>query len=64
MPWSAPFDNPIDLRGGGRLRTLQEAADFIMKLHEAEQQEPRWQTVTGMRPPPRHRTVCLGYSLA
>ena len=44
MPWSTPFDDPIDLRGGTRLRTLQEAADFIMKLPEAEQQEPRWQT--------------------
>jgi hypothetical protein len=43
MPWSTPFDEPIGLRGGRRLRTLQEAADFIMRLPEAEQQEPRWQ---------------------
>jgi hypothetical protein len=48
MPWSTPFDDPIDLRGGIRLRTLQEAADFIMKLPEAEQQEPRWQTAVEM----------------
>jgi hypothetical protein len=48
MPWSTPFDDPIDLRGGRRLRTLQEAADFIMKLPEAEQQEPRWQTAIEM----------------
>lgn len=48
MPWSTPFDDPIDLRGGARLRTLQEAADFIMKLPEAEQREPRWQTAIEM----------------
>lgn len=44
MPWSTPFDDPIGVRGGHKLRTLQEAADFIMQLPEAEQQEPRWQT--------------------
>ena len=44
MPWSTPFADPIGLRGGRSLRTLQEAADFIMRLPETEQQEPRWQT--------------------
>ena len=44
MPWSTPFDEPIGLRGGRQLRTLQDAADYIMKLAEPEQQEPRWQT--------------------
>ncbi|MET4255692.1 hypothetical protein ABIC09_000620 [Bradyrhizobium sp. S3.12.5] len=48
MPWSTPFDDPINLRGGRRLRTLQEAADFIMQLPAAEQQEPRWQTAVEM----------------
>jgi hypothetical protein len=42
MPWSTSFDDPISLRGGRKLRTLQEAADFIMQLAEPEQQEPRW----------------------
>src|SRR5207244_5042134 len=32
MPWSAPFDQPIRLRGGRKLATLQHAADYIMKL--------------------------------
>ena len=44
MPWSTPFDDPIALRSGRRLRTLQEAADYIMQLPEAEQQDARWQT--------------------
>jgi hypothetical protein len=48
MPWSTPFDEPIGLRSGRKLRTLQEAADFIMKLPEAEQHEPRWQTAIEM----------------
>lgn len=43
MPWSAPFDEPIRLRGGGRLLTLQQAADYIMKLPEDVQQLERWQ---------------------
>ena len=48
MPWSTPFADPIGLRGGRKLRTLQEAADFILNLPEAEQQEPRWQTAIEM----------------
>jgi hypothetical protein len=43
MPWSTPFDEPIRLRGGGSLTTLQQAADHIMKLPEHVQQEERWQ---------------------
>ncbi|MBR0824118.1 hypothetical protein JQ596_01125 [Bradyrhizobium manausense] len=43
MPWSTPFDDPIPLPGGRKLRTLQQAADYIMQLSEAEQHEPRWQ---------------------
>ena len=48
MPWSTPFADPIDVRGGRNLRTLQEAADFIMTLPETEQQEARWQTAIEM----------------
>ena len=43
MPWSAPFDEPIRLRGGRKLATLQQAADYIMKLPEGLQQQERWQ---------------------
>ena len=43
MPWSTPFDEPISLPGGRRLTTLQHAADYIMKLPEGVQQQPRWQ---------------------
>ena len=44
MPWSTPFDDPIALPGGGRLATLQQAADYIMRLPQEVQQQPRWQT--------------------
>ena len=44
MPWSTPFDQPILLRGGGKLTTLQHAADYIMKLPEDVQQQGCWQT--------------------
>jgi hypothetical protein len=43
MPWSAPFDEPIALRAGGKLATLQHAADYIMKLAEDTQQRQCWQ---------------------
>jgi hypothetical protein len=43
VPWSTPFDEPIALSGGRRLSTLQHAADYIMKLPEEMQQQPRWQ---------------------
>jgi hypothetical protein len=43
MPWSTPFDEPISLRGGRKLRTLQEAADYVMRLPKTVQQQERWQ---------------------
>ena len=43
MPWSTPFDEPIRLRGGRQLTTLQQAADYIMKLPEDVQRQERWQ---------------------
>jgi len=43
MPWSAPFDEPIRLRGGRSLSTLQHAAGYVMKLPEAVQRQQRWQ---------------------
>jgi hypothetical protein len=43
MPWSTPFDEPIKLRGGGRLVTLQQAADHIMRLPADVQQQACWQ---------------------
>ena len=44
MPWSTPFDEPIVLQGGRRLKTLQQAADYIMKLPEDVQRQAQWQT--------------------
>jgi hypothetical protein len=43
MPWSAPFDEPIALKGGRKLSTLQQAADHVMKLPERAQQQQHWQ---------------------
>ena len=44
MPWSAAFDDPVRVDNKLQLRTLQEAADYIMRLPEEAQHEPRWQT--------------------
>ena len=44
MPWSTPFDEPVALKGGRALTTLQQAADYVMKLPKPVQQRPRWQT--------------------
>ncbi len=43
MPWSSPFDEPIMLRGGRKLRTLQDAADYVMHLPKEVQKQERWQ---------------------
>jgi hypothetical protein len=43
MPWSTPFEEPIALRGGRKLITLQQAADHVMKLPAPVQQQARWQ---------------------
>ena len=43
MPWSTRFEDPIPL-GGGKLSTLQQAADHVMALPEHVQREAHWQT--------------------
>ena len=42
MPWSTPFAEPILLRRGAGLATLQQAADYVMRLPEDVQQQERW----------------------
>jgi hypothetical protein len=44
--WKRPFEDPIDLPRGRRLVTLQDAADFILKLPKAEQNLEEWQAAT------------------
>jgi hypothetical protein len=44
MPWSTPFDDPIDLPDGRKMVTLGNAASYIAELPEAEQQAEEWQT--------------------
>ena len=41
--WSREFDEPIDLPRGRQLVTLQDAAQFILKLTKVEQSKPHWQ---------------------
>ena len=60
MPWSTPFDEPIDLRGGRKLTTLQHAADYIMELPEDVQQQDRDQH-RGKHPP--GILLAVGYDL-
>jgi hypothetical protein len=43
MPWSTPFDDPISIRDGRKLLTLQQAADYIMTLPHDVQQQEHWQ---------------------
>jgi hypothetical protein len=42
MPWSAKFPDPIPT-DGKPLRTLKDAAQFILKLSKAKQKMPHWQ---------------------
>ena len=43
MSWSRAFDDPIPLPRGRQLFTLKDAAEYIQKLPEAEQQLAAWQ---------------------
>ena len=42
VPWSRRFDEPIPTKGK-LIVTLQDAAQFILKLPKAEQNRPHWQ---------------------
>jgi hypothetical protein len=44
--WKRPFEDPIPLPRGRQLVTLQDAADFILKLPKAEQNLEEWQAAT------------------
>jgi hypothetical protein len=46
MPWSTPFEDPIMLPNGKTILTLQQAADYILKMPKAEQNQPAWQAAT------------------
>jgi hypothetical protein len=43
MPWSSAFEDPIALPDGRKLLTLEDAANYITKLPEAEHTAPKWQ---------------------
>jgi hypothetical protein len=43
LSWSDEFEDPIP-----DVRTLQDAADHILKLPKAQQQLPHWQTAVEM----------------
>ena len=44
MSWLIPFDEPIRLPTGRKLKTLEDAGDYITKLPKAEHQAREWQT--------------------
>ena len=43
MPWSRRFDDPITLADGRTLRTLRDAASYIMALPGKTRQSDEWQ---------------------
>jgi hypothetical protein len=44
--WSRAFEDPIPLPRGRQLVTLKDAADYVMKLPKAEQNQKEWQAAT------------------
>jgi hypothetical protein len=44
--WARHFEDPIPLPNGRQLVTLQDAADYILKLPKAEQGLKEWQLAT------------------
>ena len=66
MPWSRAFEDPVALPDGRQLLTLQQAADYIMKLPKAEHDLPVWQVATEalivnkrprVTPPPQNELI-------
>ncbi len=43
MSWSFRFDEPIELANGKRLRTLREAANYVIALPARESKQEHWQ---------------------
>jgi hypothetical protein len=43
MPWSRRFEDPIPLPGGKALRTLRDAASYVMVLPGKTRQSDEWQ---------------------
>jgi len=43
VPWSRPFDDPIQPPKGKAIVTLKDAAALILELPKAKQQSPEWQ---------------------
>jgi hypothetical protein len=41
--WSRRFDDPIKTPDGKTLRTLKDAAEYVLALPKAVQAEPQWQ---------------------
>ena len=46
--WYRLFDNPIQLPGGGELRTLLDAGRYIAALPRATQERREWRIATEM----------------
>jgi hypothetical protein len=44
LPWSTRFEDPIVLPDGRKLITLNDAADYVMRLSKKESDLPEWQT--------------------
>jgi hypothetical protein len=44
--WKRPFEDPVPVLRGRQLVTLQDAADYILKLPKAEQGAAEWQAAT------------------
>jgi hypothetical protein len=42
MRWSRSFDDPITTPDGKTLRTLKDAAEYVLALPEKTQAEPAW----------------------
>jgi hypothetical protein len=46
--WQRQFEDPVPLPRGRQLVTLKDAADYIMKLPEAQHASPQWQAATSV----------------
>jgi hypothetical protein len=58
--WSRKFDEPVPLPGGGELRTLHDAADYIMNCRRPTSGSPNGKLPTAEHEAPEWQAVCFG----
>ncbi len=63
MTWSRRFDEPIKTPEGRTLRTLKDAAEYVLSLPPQKQKEPAWQhAAEALRYAAEREAACMWFA--